>query len=349
MRITSACKKYFNSLTILCDHENHSACENALAGLAVLTWFTGITPLLVGATYACAKGWRTITKMTSINQRTNSVGITALDTTHKLETIGGFERGWGANTCFIATALQALRQVPLVREQLKTCLQKKEDESDQQFNLRQKIQATLSLFYRKTDEGKTIKSTQFRQFHQLLYDYYNMIPAEEDERDEKNVCYISTVGTGGDQLGIVHCLMKVLGIELLEGIKKKTHLRFRCFQMETAGGRIEGFDNDGDIEKALNRVFSGELCVVQRYKIYDEENYLPLSNEIPLEFDHERGGTYVLVAATGGTTGHDVAYLKEIGKLSKDWIYCDDSSVRKVSSIQQRHRMMYLFYAKKAN
>lgn len=116
MKIETACKNYFNSIAILKNPKNYSSGKKALAGLAVASWFAslGLLPLIVGGTYLLAKSCSKITKKNPTDQKVSSVSSVVLETPRKLEgleRIGGFERG-NNNTCFLATTLQSLRQVP---------------------------------------------------------------------------------------------------------------------------------------------------------------------------------------------------------------------------------------------
>lgn len=253
-----------------------------------------------------------------------------------LEKIGGYERG-NNNTCFIATGLQALREVPVVRRNLDVKLVQGEEESKGLFDLRQKIQTSLSRFYSETDKGKAINKHEFRKFHQLLHKYHQMMEVTEDSLVGKGECYIPPEGREGDPMCVVHCTMIALGLAS----------DYRLFGMDRGDlvpGDIVAELQDHNIGEHLQFLDPKELYILQRYKIYDKENYTPLTNEISLEINSAKG-KYALVAATGGTDNHAVAYLKEAGN-PENWIYCDDSSIKKVSSISSHHRMIYLFYAK---
>lgn len=228
-----------------------------------------------------------------------------------------------------------------MRHSLEKNLIQRDGESRELFALRQKIQTTLSHFYSETDKGKTIKKEEFREFHQLLYNHYQMMEDEEDSLLAKSKCMISPPGQEGYQLEVINSLMRVLEIESL----------YKLNGMDRTSGKGEASIHrailgltDHNIGKKLSSR-NHELLVIQRYKFYDYENYTPLPNELPLEFDRDKGGKYALVAAAGGNEYHAVTYLKDVNN-PENWIYCDDSSVKKVSSIPSQHRMIYLYYAK---
>lgn len=318
MRLESACIKYFSCFSTLIHYKDYSRCDRAIAILSLVSFCTLVVPVFVGIAYFACRKCKKVNNLSTTDQKVKSVSESALDNVKGLDQIGGFSRGIN-NTCFIATTLQAMRQIPLVRNRLLDDLVQKEGESDELFASRQKITSTLSHFYNETDKGHTVKSSEFRKFHELLHQYWQL--------KETDWYPISPPGKSGSQSTVFFRMMEILEF--------KSEVDYKELLMNQKNEMGIKWLNDHSIKETIEGR-EAQLFIIQRINSYNG-NSDPLPNDIPLEFTLEHSnekGPFALVAATGSVPNHAVAYLKEIGN-PEGWVFCNDSSISKVKDISK--------------
>lgn len=77
----------------------------------------------------------------------------------------------GNNTCFIATAIQLCRQLPSVRNALRSELKKNEWESEEKFNQRKLVHQQLKNIIAQTERGDDTPAILMNEFYSILHQY----------------------------------------------------------------------------------------------------------------------------------------------------------------------------------
>lgn len=251
-----------------------------------------------------------------------------------LDKIGGFSNG--GNTCFIATALQAVRQVPEIRKRLKDSyiLTKENDESNEVFSLRSEVKATIAKLLEDSDRGEKIDGSRLRMLHSKLLEL----------SQKRGIGGCSEVGTPGDELLIIYLITRILEIGFLE---------YRSY-----GIRPNQDSSDYPLVALLNAQIQANMPTPALVTLLRPEISHKPPNRIcpPLTYDpspiHEmidetgKKCKYALVAATSAISGHVKAYLKDICHPNDGWVCCNDSSIDKIQKLPPENHYQYLIYAK---
>lgn len=237
---------------------------------------------------------------------------------------GGFERvaGKEGNTCFLATALQVIRQIPRIRELLKVD-KKVKHEASAKFKARQELKNKIAHMLDVTDTGRKITGNETHQLHKMLYNY--------NETYCNRIFYIPAPGEMGDVTHVIRLVTKMLKISF--------HYCHKRDESPPTPGII-------DIDTDPNQYASFDLFTV----IYGYHNHrgINLKNEPETVFNHTTPDgsqcSYALVAAGSGGT-HSVTYVKEVGQ-SKGWIYCNDDVTKRVDRIPENTKLAFFYYKK---
>lgn len=241
--------------------------------------------------------------------------------------IGGFANG--GNTCYIASALQAMRQIPIVRDRLSLDFNfvRHENESPASFELRLEIRLTLINFFNFTDQGQTVSAEKMQKLGELLHKF--------------NPAYHNP-GRGGDALEAFRYLLEVLGIQESEGGV--------CFAIQMTKMEHE-YDLAADFlateEEAGLDIFRPSIVCIKSDGI-SLFSYSPNSLIVIPATETAESCEYALVAVLyGPTKGHVITYLKDHENSSNPFLECDDGATSKrCARIPDVAKMRGLIYVK---
>lgn len=248
--------------------------------------------------------------------------------------IGGLAQG--GNTCFIATALQSIRQLPIVRQRLAAnChLTKKEDETEAAFRLRQEIQQTLREFFEVTDQGRTVSGARMRRLHEMLHQF--------------NDGYLPPAGKVGDASCVVGGLFAVLEINHLNKeyyFKQKKERNIEASLQKVIDKTKEHVKQQGGKHSPPS---PPAVLQIQRAVIQGDHECAPFAMPKPtIELNYgESPVRYALISALNMGRGHATAYLKEQNGLPEGWVHANDSHITRVQRVPPEQNIMRYIYAK---
>lgn len=238
--------------------------------------------------------------------------------------IGGFSNG--GNTCFIASALQVLRQIPMFIQHLSPAytLHQMENESAEAFGLRNQIKKTVAQFMDKTSMGDNISASEIKAFHKLLFNYKKV----------EGYLYNIPVGHSGDALETLRDLLTV--VEIAE--KGKCMSKNYCFTYHYKW-QPAVYDLKAQftiLEEHIKKTEAQEI--VYNPSIVCIRNWTLLKNQpkqvlvVPSSSGKEVY-KYVLAAVTyipnGIQSGHHTfAYLRDPYSSTTSWIRCNDQNTQ---------------------
>lgn len=273
-------------------------------------------------------------KKSAIDLKANHLELDAIQK-NSLDKIGGFSQA--GNTCYIASTLQALRQVPYFRTIVSSenKLIKKQTESDEAFESRMKVKQAIYNLMVATDKGETISKKTFREFHEILYSSAKHLKTPFSSP-------VSPPGKGGDQKLLFYFIMNTLEITAPDLCYSKPYDDDTLINMmEKVCYR---YLNEGPKIIQIERLSASSVGEASEQHVSRQ-----LSKNLPMEFDwwlsEEEKCTYKLVAATAGTQRHTWAYLRDISN-PESWVCCNDGRVNKVRQIPQNETVHYLYYAR---
>lgn len=235
------------------------------------------------------------------------------------ERIGGFENA--GSTCFIASALQALRQIPKVNECLNSPASiRYEDENEDCFQITQEIKALVKKFMNSTNLGITISKEEMKNFEHLLIEY-NKFHFKPNLR---------LPGTGGDASVVLELLFRALKLDH----RTIFHERFitpdeSTYEIARDFSEVEELLNE-DEEDINKTIFRPNIVSIK----LDEKNCRQLPScviEVSTSASNEKS-YYALVAVIYGPSGHSLTYIKNYTNSSFSWIKCDDSVIQEKCS-----------------
>lgn len=241
-----------------------------------------------------------------------------------LDRTGGFNNG--GNTCYVAAALQSLRQIPIIRERLNESyiLTKNVDESEEAFKLRGQIKMTIVRMLEATDRGETILGNDIYELTGMLFHYTEITTGPDGLRPYIG---IQSAGNSGDAYSVIEILLSILETKQLED-----HIAW-----------LEDRSEDENIPIAMRmsrsrlaKPISPSIIIVKRHinansGIHAPLTYQPAAIEEATDLQGKKCN-YALVSALTDI-GHAKAYIKKIDNPSADWVCCNDGSVRKGPAI----------------
>lgn len=199
----------------------------------------------------------------------------------------------GANTCFLAAAIQLIRQIPLFNMALENPSRIRKNESKDKFELREKIRIFLFQILLRSNSGKEVSANEMDAFGALLHQYDKQIPAP---------------GKYGATISAIEVIFEILSIEEVPYSISDYFVDNYC--------SMWGEEED----KPYNLLTS-------QIKIFPWD--IP-RGKIPLTYENS-DAKYHLVGVTSRSGNHAVAYVKDLRHPSSNWVYLDDMQPTRIA------------------
>lgn len=266
--------------------------------------------------------------------------------------IGGLPNVGG--TCYIASALQSIRQIPIVHTWLNTVeLKQRQRETNESFEKRKEIKGLIKEIIEITDNGENPTDGKMKKLVTLLHDYIVSIAGDKallcNSGDPLNtLTYLLgsiEISDNYDLLGIIYqvaaggtTFLDTFCIEEFENSwNGSNQYPFLFSSVENQLNEIKEFKEDelksypDDIESKMQiELLENRPPYRPEVIIYSRERkpckYMPHSIlEIPGVSSEEESCKYALVSVICNVGGHMITYLRDHSNDEFPWRKLDDA------------------------